>query len=460
MSSDDALLHRYAHERAEDSFAELVRRHLDLVHSAALRQVGGDAHAAQDVAQRVFCELAQHAARLAGHPALVGWLYTTTRRMALEVVRARVRRERRESEAHAMQQLYHDSGPPPDWSAVSPVLDEAMHELSEADRVAVLLRCFERRPFAEVGARLGLGENAARMRVDRALDKLRARLAKRGVTSTAAALAVALGGPAVAAAPASLAATITTVALTAAPPAVAGIGTLAFMASMKIKTGIGLALAAAVATPLLLQHRALERLREENRRLNAEVATFQAREIPTPAPTPASNPNLEELVRLRSQVAQLTREKAELAGQLKRTNLTGAIPPAPPAPALVEHRFQDRGAASPDAAAESFLWSILSAETARFNELIDADLKSSEGMPLIPPEARERIARELRLRLETKGARMGRMKSLRELTPHSVEVRFEMEDADGPAEYLLFLRRVGDQWKAAPTGRVPLRQNP
>ncbi len=155
MTSDDAtLLHRYAHQRAEEAFTELVRRHLDLVHSAAVRQVGGDADAAQDVAQRVFIELARQARRLAQHPALVGWLYTTTRRTAREVVRTGIRRERREREAHAMLQLHHDPEPHPDWSRLTFVLDDAMHELGETDRLAVLLRCFEQRPFAEVGARL------------------------------------------------------------------------------------------------------------------------------------------------------------------------------------------------------------------------------------------------------------------------------------------------------------------
>src|SRR5271170_3051586 len=82
MMSDDAeLLRRYATERSEAAFAELVRRHVDLVYSAALRMVYGDAHCAQDLSQQVFCELARQAARLARHPSLAAWLYTTTRQM-------------------------------------------------------------------------------------------------------------------------------------------------------------------------------------------------------------------------------------------------------------------------------------------------------------------------------------------------------------------------------------------
>src|SRR5262249_39602665 len=84
-------------------------------------------------------------------------------------------------------------------------LDDVMHELSTSDREAVLMRYFERRPLAEIGKRLGLTENTARMRVERALDKLREGLARRGVTSTLSALTLLLGERAVGAAPAGLA---------------------------------------------------------------------------------------------------------------------------------------------------------------------------------------------------------------------------------------------------------------
>ena len=76
----------------------------------------------------------------------------------------------------------------PDWEKIRPTLDDAMHELKETDREAILLRYFENQQFAEVGAKLGLNENAARMRVERALEKLRDIFTKRGIT-TATALA-------------------------------------------------------------------------------------------------------------------------------------------------------------------------------------------------------------------------------------------------------------------------------
>src|SRR5262245_58711478 len=103
MLTDSELLRLYAEERSEKAFAELVQRHVDLVYSSALRQVNGDAHRAQDIAQEVFGTLARKAGSLAQHPVLTGWLYTTTRHASAKVRRREARRVAREQEAHAMQ---------------------------------------------------------------------------------------------------------------------------------------------------------------------------------------------------------------------------------------------------------------------------------------------------------------------------------------------------------------------
>ena len=88
MHEDAALLRRYASEKSEAAFAELVRRHLDLVYSAALRRLGGDTHRAADVAQQVFTTLARDAQKLSGHGVLTAWLYTATRNAAIDLIRA------------------------------------------------------------------------------------------------------------------------------------------------------------------------------------------------------------------------------------------------------------------------------------------------------------------------------------------------------------------------------------
>jgi RNA polymerase sigma factor (sigma-70 family) len=208
MSEDAELLRRYATEQSEAAFAELIRRHVDLVYSAALRLVNSDVHRAEDITQQVFTELAREANKLSRHPALAGWLYTTTRLIALRTIRTEQRRTTREREAHTMNELLRPPEPETDWNQLRPVLEDAMHDLDENDRHAVLMRFFQNKNLKEVGAALGLNENAARMRVDRALDKLRDHLARRGVTTTAGALALAITANAVQAAPAGLTATI------------------------------------------------------------------------------------------------------------------------------------------------------------------------------------------------------------------------------------------------------------
>ncbi len=216
MTEDVELLGHYASERSEAAFAEFTRRHIDLVYSAALRVVNGDVHAAQDVTQQVFTEVARQAKGLARHPALVGWLYTTTRNMALRMNRTEQRRKAREQEANTMNELLHGDSPAADWTQLGPVLEDVMHELDEKDRHALLLRFFQNKPLREVGSALNLNENAARMRVERALDKMRGKLASRGIGTTAGVLAAAMAANAVQAAPAGLAATVSASAVTGA----------------------------------------------------------------------------------------------------------------------------------------------------------------------------------------------------------------------------------------------------
>src|SRR5882672_11252481 len=213
MIEDAALLRRYAEEKSDPAFAELVRRHVNFVYACALRRVGGDAHLAEDVTQRVFTALARDAMALARREVLSGWLYTTARNASAQVVRGERRRQARESEAQIMNELTSASAHDAEWERLRPVLDDALDRLSDDDRQAVLLRFFEGKSFADVGAKLRLNENTARMRVERALDKLHGALAQRGVTSTTAALAVALANQAGVAAPAGLAASVTGVAL-------------------------------------------------------------------------------------------------------------------------------------------------------------------------------------------------------------------------------------------------------
>ncbi|MCP5519424.1 MAG: sigma-70 family RNA polymerase sigma factor [Verrucomicrobiales bacterium] len=201
--TDQRLLRDYARECSEAAFAELVRRHVDMVYSTALRLVR-DTHLAEDVTQAVFVAMAQNAAQLQDHPVPSGWLHRAARNVAAEAVRSAVRRRAREQEAAAMTEEVADN-PEPSWHEVAPQLDEALAGLDDASRDAVLLRYFERKSAGEMGRILGISAEAAQKRVSRAVEQLRGALARRGLVTGAAALTVLLSSKTVQAAPAGLA---------------------------------------------------------------------------------------------------------------------------------------------------------------------------------------------------------------------------------------------------------------
>ncbi|MFO1514891.1 MAG: sigma-70 family RNA polymerase sigma factor, partial [Verrucomicrobiota bacterium] len=249
--SDRQLLACYTRDCAEHAFAELVRRHVALVHSAALRQVRSP-QLAEEVAQSVFTDLAHNAARLQPDTIVAAWLYQVTRRTAIDVVRRETRRQLREQIATEMNAMNATTA---DWTHIEPLLDDAMSALDETDRAAVLLRYFENKSLREVGAALGTSDDTAQKRVSRAVERLRAFFAKRGVTVGASGLAVALSANAVQAAPVGLALTMsTTAALAETTLTTAAIKTIA-MTTLQ-KTLISVVIVAAVGTGIYEAHQA------------------------------------------------------------------------------------------------------------------------------------------------------------------------------------------------------------
>ena len=210
MTEHQSLLAEYVRTGSDAAFRELVSAYVDLVYTTALRLVGGDTHHAEDVSQTVFADLARAARTLPAEVKLGGWLHRDTCFMAANLMRGERRRQARERQAVEMNTLQNDSEA--DFSQVAPLLDEAINELGEADRTAILLRFFEQQDFRAVGEALGSNEDAARMRVTRALEKLEELLKRRGVTTSAASLGVVLMANAVQAAPVGLVATISTAA--------------------------------------------------------------------------------------------------------------------------------------------------------------------------------------------------------------------------------------------------------
>ena len=413
MTPDSELLSRYARTHSEDAFAELVGRHVNLVYSAALRQVNGDAHLAQDVAQAVFTDLARKANSLSRRETLTGWLYTSAHFAAAKM--ARTENRRRDREEKFMREPISDTAPDPgcaggfaearpDWEKLRPSLDEVMHELKETEREAILLRYFENRQFAEVGAKLGLNENAARMRVERALEKLRAVFLRRGVAATTA-LASVISANAVQIAPAGLTATLTNASLAAA-----GTGTtftlLKLMTATKLKLGISALIVAGAATTLVVQHQTQIKLGEENQSLRQQINQLQTdnenlsnRVAAAGHSQSLSDEQLNELLRLRAKAGGRRRQnenhgKAQSDTHQARLSQPEAGLPAvldaPTVPLSPAADWANIGNASPAAAMQTLNWAMSQHDENAFSSLVawDADAKAqAEALFVAAPES-------------------------------------------------------------------------
>ena len=257
---DSALLRQFAENHSDEAFAELVKRHVNLVYSVALRQAGHPQNA-EEITQAVFIILAKKAAGLRHEKALSSWLFQATRFTAINFVRSEIRRQNREQEAQMQTILNESSGEV--WPKIAPLLDDAVAALREKERRAIVLRFYEGRSLREVGLALGASEDAAKKRVGRALEKLRQFFAKRGVESTTAAIAETISAHSVQIAPLALAKTISAMAVAkgaAAPISTLTLikGALKIMAWTKAKTaivtGAAVLLAGGVSLPMIMVH--------------------------------------------------------------------------------------------------------------------------------------------------------------------------------------------------------------
>ena len=337
MSEDGALLREYVEEGSERAFTMLVERYVNLVYAAALRIGCQDTQLAQDVAQSVFTDFAAKARALPRDAHLGGWLYKHTSFLAANAVRTE-RRRARERQACEMNAATDDAEAV--WSTVSPLLDEAMRHLGGGESRAVVLRFFEQKSFAAIGQTVGISEEAARKRVDRALEKLRVFFARRGLSFSAAVLGSALETYAAPAAPMGLASFVAGAALARAAGGVgAGFSLLKFMILTKTKIGAAM-ITACLIVAIIMQSQENSRLR---RALREEAARLEALRVENerlsqPRVTAASAWNqdqVRELARLRGEVGILKEKlgalkekgeaKTEIPKELPHKDLLASI---------------------------------------------------------------------------------------------------------------------------------------
>ena len=206
--TDRQLLKTFVEQNSQAAFTALMENHINMVYSVCLREVR-DADLAQDVTQVVFLILAKKAASLCNHKELSGWLYKTARFACNDAIKQEQRR--REHELKAGEELMHQAQietAEVSWDEIEPALHGALDALNSEERGLVLQRFFAKKNLKEVGAIQGISEDAARMRVSRALEKMRQHFKRQGFVVSTLTLSAFFTAHAAQAAPASCVTTV------------------------------------------------------------------------------------------------------------------------------------------------------------------------------------------------------------------------------------------------------------
>jgi len=274
---DFKLLRRFVRHEEQAAFAEVVRRHLDLVFATALRTVD-DSGAAQEIAQNVFGALARKSWRFAPDDSLPAWLHKAALLESKTWLRGELRRRRREETAAELGTTLKNSDDQPVLAALVPLLDEALLSLHEKDRTALLLRYYEHHSMRDVGAAFGVSDDAAQKRVQGALEKISQFFRRRGFRTASVAATAALLKATGAVASAETTSVVVNAALQAAPPLLTGltaaVARLAtFSKAQTVAVCIGLAI-----VPLTRQWRQAREVKKEAAALQLEMQVLRMRQ--------------------------------------------------------------------------------------------------------------------------------------------------------------------------------------
>lgn len=330
-ASDTELLEQFARNKSEAAFAVLVQRHIGLVYSTAFRKTGNP-QLSQDITQAVFIVLARKAHSLGRKTVLPGWLHHTARLTAANFQRTELRRRHREQEAF-MQSTVNESAPEELWRELSPLLDDAVADLGTGDRDAIVLRFFQNRSMAEVGARLGSSEDAARMRVNRALEKMRKFFLQRGVTISSTAIAGTISANSVQGVPAGLAAIISANALSGTTITTAAVAATKVIAMTTLQKAIlTTALVVTMGAGIFEVHQNLESqkhlrdLQQQQNSLNEQLTqsererdeqTNQLNDLLAENAKLRSNTSEHELLQLRAQLTAASQVAADATARAR-----------------------------------------------------------------------------------------------------------------------------------------------
>ncbi len=376
-AKDMDLMRQYANQRSESAFSDLVNRHINLVYSVALRFTG-NSQDAQDITQAVFIILARKAKRLGQKTILTGWLYETTRFTAMKLVRTKARRQAREQRA-CLQFTVDDTDTESAWRQLAPLLEEGMSRLKEKDRTLLALRFFQNKTGAEAAKLLGIQEWAAHKRLNRAVEKLQKFFHKRGITSTAAAIAGAMAANSVQAAPAALAKAATAAALaqsaTAGGPIFAIIKGLQLMAWTNAKTALVTTAVVGLATLSVVEHQRQTALSQQNNLLRQQIGQMSQLETENQALSNllAQADRSEALARDRFDDLVRTRAREQKGNQLQvaaanPANATPSTPSKAGGDELPRTSWSNAGFGTPQAALQTRGWAVLNGDRQLFKQ--------------------------------------------------------------------------------------------